>query len=94
MFGGACRLEALRRNGTKLQTYNAALLNEIGSLRRNTLSLLRYKKQYEAAAGQLEQLQRRVTEQKSSAEEASLRVAAANGRADRLEAEVGVATCP
>ena len=84
-------LGALRSNSKRLETQVQELSQELADARREKLSLLRYKRQYEAAAGALKEQRKAAEQAAAAAEAAGLRAAAATGKADRLQMQVSKA---
>lgn len=85
---GGRGMRALRQHQAHLEAQLAKLSGELSQLQRENVKLLRYKKQYEVAAASLTSAGGAKAAAESYAQEAGLRVAAAGGRADRLELQV------
>jgi hypothetical protein len=81
-------LSVLRSNSKRLELKVQELSQELADARREKLSLLRYKRQYEAAAGALKEQRKAAEQGVAAAEAAGLRAAAATGKAERLQMQV------
>lgn len=87
---GGRGVRALRQHQTHLEQQVAKLSEELSQLQRENIKLVRYKKQYEVAAQSLHSSGGAKAAAEAFAQQAGLRAAAAAGRADKLEMQVGV----
>lgn len=86
--GGSRGVRALRQHQRLLEATVAKQQAALCALERDNLRLLRYRKQFEAAAAALDGVAAAKAAAEAYATEAGLRAAAASGRADRLEMQL------
>jgi hypothetical protein len=86
-------LKALRSYNKQLEKKVEGLTQELHDLRRCNLSLLRYKRQYGAAAAALREQQQVAATAVATAEAAAAKAASAVDWANRLEAQVSGWVC-
>lgn len=83
-------LRALRQHQKHLEQQIMKQQQELSKLQRDNIKLTRFKKQYVMAANKLQAATAAQAAAVAAAEEAGLRAAAANGKADRLQQQVSI----